>query len=280
MKIYYSIYLVLLVSILYCNAAQHNDAVLLENVKAITLEAGKYTTGRRNSPIPQLQCVGGSDRCTHIPELIQCYNKGSDGDDIQWKCEAQLPTGIELGKIAVSCEGYSYPEDPYILKGSCGLEYELINSRSTNNYYYSSNQNTYSTKSSGYSWVFVVIGVVLFGVFIYFIVSRYSYTSSYAIDPPASSGSIWNSIINLFSLYSLYNLISSWWDRPSYSTYSNYYKSYVNRPSTTYRSSTYRPTTSYRPSTTSYRPSTSYRSSYSSSSSSSKSTSYGSTKRR
>jgi hypothetical protein len=25
----------------------------------------------------------------------------------------------------VACEGYDYPEDPYILAGSCGLEYTL-----------------------------------------------------------------------------------------------------------------------------------------------------------
>jgi hypothetical protein len=33
--------------------------------------------------------------------------------------------GYRLGKIEVVCEGYDYPDDPYILKGSCGLEYNL-----------------------------------------------------------------------------------------------------------------------------------------------------------
>ncbi len=27
--------------------------------------------------------------------------------------------------MSVACEGYDYPEDPYILAGSCGLEYTL-----------------------------------------------------------------------------------------------------------------------------------------------------------
>lgn len=27
--------------------------------------------------------------------------------------------------VDISCEGYSYPEDPYILAGSCGIKYEL-----------------------------------------------------------------------------------------------------------------------------------------------------------
>ena len=30
-----------------------------------------------------------------------------------------------FGSVEVVCEGYDYPDDPYILKGSCGLEYTL-----------------------------------------------------------------------------------------------------------------------------------------------------------
>lgn len=30
-----------------------------------------------------------------------------------------------FGRLEVSCEGYNSPDDPYILKGSCGLEYTL-----------------------------------------------------------------------------------------------------------------------------------------------------------
>jgi len=30
-----------------------------------------------------------------------------------------------FGNVEVICEGYDYPDDPYILKGSCGLEYTL-----------------------------------------------------------------------------------------------------------------------------------------------------------
>ena len=30
-----------------------------------------------------------------------------------------------FGEIEVFCEGYDYAEDPYITKGSCGLEYTL-----------------------------------------------------------------------------------------------------------------------------------------------------------
>ena len=30
-----------------------------------------------------------------------------------------------FGKISVSCEGYDYPDDPYVLAGSCGLDYTI-----------------------------------------------------------------------------------------------------------------------------------------------------------
>jgi hypothetical protein len=30
-----------------------------------------------------------------------------------------------LGSVTVACEGYDYPDDPYVLAGSCGLEYSL-----------------------------------------------------------------------------------------------------------------------------------------------------------
>lgn len=59
---------------------------------------------------------------------MRCKNSGSDYDDdsIQWTCTASLPDEFKLGSTDVICEGYDYPEDPYILKGSCGVEYRLV----------------------------------------------------------------------------------------------------------------------------------------------------------
>ncbi len=37
-----------------------------------------------------------------------------------------MPKKYKFGKISVSCEGYSYPEDPYILAGSCGVSEEIF----------------------------------------------------------------------------------------------------------------------------------------------------------
>lgn len=59
---------------------------------------------------------------------MRCKNAGSDYDEnnIQWTCTASLPEEFKLGSTDVICEGYDYPEDPYILKGSCGVEYRLV----------------------------------------------------------------------------------------------------------------------------------------------------------
>ena len=75
---------------------------------------------------------------------MRCKNQGSDYDDerrvalfgildrsnlprsIQWTCTASLPIDFKLGSTDVICEGYSSPEDPFILKGSCGVEYRLF----------------------------------------------------------------------------------------------------------------------------------------------------------
>lgn len=52
-------------------------------------------------------------------EAMQCKNMGASygGEDIQWSCTAELPAEFKLGRTEVVCEGYSSPEDPYILKG-------------------------------------------------------------------------------------------------------------------------------------------------------------------
>ena len=59
---------------------------------------------------------------------MRCKNQGSDYDDenIQWTCTASLPSEFKLGSTDVICEGYDSSNDPYVLKGSCGVEYRLI----------------------------------------------------------------------------------------------------------------------------------------------------------
>jgi hypothetical protein len=43
----------------------------------------------------------------------------------QWECKADLNNDIRFGETTVVCEGYDYPDDPFVLVGSCGVEYTL-----------------------------------------------------------------------------------------------------------------------------------------------------------
>ncbi|XP_041042590.1 store-operated calcium entry-associated regulatory factor isoform X1 [Carcharodon carcharias] len=116
----------LLQLLLQVKGAHDSERVLLREIQALTLHSGRYTTGRRTSPVRQLQCVGGTAGCNaFLPKVVQCYNKGWDGYDVQWECKTDMDKAYRFGAITVSCEGYNYPEDPYILRGSCGLEYVI-----------------------------------------------------------------------------------------------------------------------------------------------------------
>uniref|UniRef100_UPI0037E7F011 store-operated calcium entry-associated regulatory factor n=1 Tax=Semicossyphus pulcher TaxID=241346 RepID=UPI0037E7F011 len=104
----------------------NEGGVLLRDVQVLTLYKGRYTTARRSSPVPQLQCIGGSAGCqAFIPEVVQCQNKGWDGVDVQWECRTDMDSAYRFGRVEVSCEGFSHPADAFILGGSCGLEFTL-----------------------------------------------------------------------------------------------------------------------------------------------------------
>ncbi|KAL0954439.1 hypothetical protein HGRIS_003418 [Hohenbuehelia grisea] len=51
---------------------------------------------------------------------------GGSGAEIDWKCEADLPESLRFGRVEVSCEGWARPGDSFVLKGSCSLEYKLV----------------------------------------------------------------------------------------------------------------------------------------------------------
>ncbi|KAJ9496196.1 hypothetical protein H2202_008442 [Exophiala xenobiotica] len=105
------------------------NAVLLSKVSAITVRAGKQTASRRVPPVPQLQCVGPAKICSlYTVDVMRCTNEGVDYDEnnVQWSCKASLPDEFKLGSTDVTCEGYESSDDPYVLKGSCGVEYRLL----------------------------------------------------------------------------------------------------------------------------------------------------------
>jgi hypothetical protein len=161
-----------------------SDQILLKDTKVLTLYHGKYTTSRRSSPIPQLKCIGGTAGCSSfMPQVVQCYNRGFDGYDVQWECKTDMDNAYRFGKVEVSCEGYEYPEDPHILRGSCGLEYTLDLTKEghkqkqhgggdQHNYYGDRNSQGYNgnakrTESSGFGdlIMLVVVGVIIYAIY-------------------------------------------------------------------------------------------------------------------
>lgn len=160
------------VGVVFCYAPA-SDAILMSEVKTLTFVRGQKTTGRRNSPISQLECSASPSR-SYEPDVVQCENRGGDGVDFQWRCEADLDQAVKFGKIQVSCEGYSYPDDPYILRGSCGLVYTLESTGHGNSYespYSSPSYYSSSTTSPGNStvwWIFMMgfIGLVTYIVYL------------------------------------------------------------------------------------------------------------------
>ncbi|KAK9380575.1 uncharacterized protein V2V93DRAFT_265723 [Kockiozyma suomiensis] len=105
-----------------------NRKILPSQIQTLTLRKDAKTTGRRLKPAPQLKTVGGDAKGLYEVEAMQCRNMGSgDGgpEDVQWSCVADLPGYFKLGRTDVICEGYKNADDPYVLKGSCGVEYTL-----------------------------------------------------------------------------------------------------------------------------------------------------------
>ena len=110
------------------SARKSAESVLLSNVKSLTLRKDFKTSHNRVPAVPQLKCVGGTAEGLYEIDVLRCKNAGSSyGDeDVQWTCTAALPSEFKLGSTDVICEGFSSSEDPYVLKGSCGVEYRLM----------------------------------------------------------------------------------------------------------------------------------------------------------
>lgn len=134
--------------------------VPLADITALTFTKGVKTTGRRAAPIDQLSCRGKS--CyKYEPEVVQCTVTGHNGNDPQWACKGTFPKGLDLGRTDVICEGYEDVNDPFILEGSCGLEYTLIDSGYTEPRPEPTRTTTTTVSyDDGYDY-----GTILFGIF-------------------------------------------------------------------------------------------------------------------
>ncbi|MCJ1416057.1 hypothetical protein MMC32_002392 [Xylographa parallela] len=166
-RILYTIFFVLTFHSHEIQAARKpGDSVLLSSVKTLTVRKDLKTSHRRVSAVPQLKCVGGNGKGLYDVDVMRCKNQGSDYDDenIQWTCTASLPEEFKLGSTDVICEGYDSATDPYILKGSCGVEYRLILTSQGEEKYGRKGGNLFDGyKGKGYiNWS----GILFWGIFI------------------------------------------------------------------------------------------------------------------
>ncbi|KAF9532514.1 hypothetical protein CPB83DRAFT_846914 [Crepidotus variabilis] len=137
--------------------------VELAKIRALTFYKDGVTTYKRSHALPQLVCVGKPCRL-YQPEVVRCENLGGSGVEVDWKCEADLPEALRVGKVEVSCEGFSKPGDPYVLKGSCSLEYRLVQVPGT------LLKTDNPVFAEGYDWsaiVFYVLWFALLGFIVY-----------------------------------------------------------------------------------------------------------------
>lgn len=155
-----------------------SDRVLLRDIEVLTLTKGKYTTGHRTKRILQLQCVGGTARCKNTPQTVQCYNRGWDGNDIQWECKSNLDNRYSFGQLEVLCEGYDHQDDSYVLAGSCGLEYTL-NVDNTHQPFH----EYIKTRSTSYGSLFSFVAIVAIVFFACYTFGTKN-TSAYRSAPP------------------------------------------------------------------------------------------------
>lgn len=147
----------------------NNQRTLLADVQKLNFIQGSYSNSRRSSAILQLNCVGGTAKCDyyHLPKTVTCTNAGFHrGQDIEWRCEARFDNGYKFGEFQVSCEGYDYADDPYILKDSCGLEYELDFDYAETRQH--SNGNLSNSDDSSYFIkiiLFAIIGILIYAIY-------------------------------------------------------------------------------------------------------------------
>lgn len=141
------------------------DRIKLKDVETLTLYSDKFTTSRRSAPIKQLACVGGY--CRVVVQAAQCYNRGFDGNDIQWECKSELPSNYKFGRLEVSCEGYEYPDDDYILVGSCGLEYTIEDATKNSNSHHQNYQSEVKDYGGGSTMMSIIV-VIFIAAAVYF----------------------------------------------------------------------------------------------------------------
>ncbi|RDA92780.1 hypothetical protein CP533_0791 [Ophiocordyceps camponoti-saundersi (nom. inval.)] len=152
-------------------AARPQNAILLSDVQSLTLRGnGAKTTHRRVPAVSQLQCLSGRLCDVYPLERMRCENRGSSygPQDIEWSCSASLPEELKLGGTDVVCEGYDSADDPYVLKGSCAVEYRLIlTAKGEERYPDLARSWSHGYSVDWFSWLFAAVFVAISAWIIY-----------------------------------------------------------------------------------------------------------------
>lgn len=192
----FAAFVLVVLSAFYTSSARP-EKVLLKDVTTLVLDDSKRTTGRRHHSVPQLKCVGGP--CDLAPQRVMCEQKGFDGRDATWECKASMP-GARFGKLDVTCEGFDFKKDPYVLAGSCGLEYTLIPTTTahheapyiTHSYHKAGHtiSNSFASNYSDYQWSWLLTAaMVVLGAYVCYRCAKLSLSPALNI---ASLQSNWN----------------------------------------------------------------------------------------
>ena len=140
------------------------NAVRLDSIKSLVFKRNEMTKGQRTRPVPQLTCVSGAYCGYNEPAVVLCENIGIDytTGDPNWKCTAELDYGLRFGTTDVICEGFRDRDDPWILRGSCSLEYTLEGAPTKRSTYSSPSSRSFSG-SSLFNWLifFFVLYLIL-----------------------------------------------------------------------------------------------------------------------
>ena len=116
-----------------CTRARNtSDRQLLTKTESLLFIKGDVVKTRKSitGALPQLKCI--QNHCHGSIKRVLCTNMGTDGVDVNWKCEAETGGAeVTFDSLLVICEGYDYPDDPYIVSGSCQLEYSTKYTTST-----------------------------------------------------------------------------------------------------------------------------------------------------
>ncbi len=99
-------------------------AIKLVDIEVLTFKKNHQTTTAKSLSFPQLKCSG--QNCKHAPDVVKCVNVGIDDyGEVNWRCEADLPSWLSFGKVDISCEGFP-KGSANVLVGSCRFKYSLF----------------------------------------------------------------------------------------------------------------------------------------------------------